>query len=96
LAVAEGLALAAPTRARLWDLAAEQAQAAGLTGWAVALGRRALAGALDQPWAHRRLAQWHQAAGDPVAAAFRQMTARRLQAVADRQAEGEEEARTTS
>jgi hypothetical protein len=76
--LAETLALAAPNRARLWDLAAERALAAGQARWAVALGSLALARAVDRPWAHLRLSQWHAAAGDQLAAAFRQMTAGRL------------------
>jgi hypothetical protein len=84
LALAETLALAAPTLARLWDLAAEQAEAAGRPDWAVALGTLALALSLDRPKAHQRLARWHGAAGDPVAEAFRHMTARRLTAAQTR------------
>jgi GT2 family glycosyltransferase len=83
LALAEALALAAPTRARLWDLAAAAADTAGQSAWAVALGSLALALALDQPWAHQRLARWHGAAGNMMSAAFRQRTAERLQAVLD-------------
>lgn len=77
---AERLALAAPTSRRLWGIAAEAALAAGHADWAVALGHRALACAVDAPASHSLLSRLHAAAGNPVAAAFRAMTARRLRA----------------
>jgi tetratricopeptide (TPR) repeat protein len=78
LNLAESLCLAAPWRAALWDLAARQALDAGRASWAVVLGRLALLRGIDQPGAHRRLAGLHLAAGDAMAAAFRQRTAARL------------------
>jgi tetratricopeptide (TPR) repeat protein len=80
LQCAERIALAAPTAAALWSNAARQASAAGRTDWAVALGRVALACAVDRPGLHADLARHHVAAEDQVLAAFRAMTARRLAA----------------
>lgn len=80
LHLAEQIACAAPTSAALWSIAARRAGAAGHAGWAVALGRVALACSVDDPALHQRLAQHHLAAGNPVLAAFRTMTARRLSA----------------
>lgn len=79
---AERLALAAPTSRRLWGFAAEAALAAGQPDWAVALAHRALACAVDNPGTHSLLSRLHTAAGNPVAAAFRSLTARRLRAAA--------------
>ncbi|WP_374642840.1 glycosyltransferase [Tabrizicola sp.] len=84
LHLAERLALAAPTVPRLWSLAADQALAAGDAGWAVALGRTALACAPAQPAAHAHLAKLHAAAGDPAAEALRHATAKRLTAAEER------------
>jgi hypothetical protein len=82
LAEAERIALAAPTRSRLWDLAADRASRANRSRWAVALGQVALSCALDDPWLHGRLATWHDRNGDPVAQALRAHTAKALRAVA--------------
>ena len=76
---AESAALAAPTERRLWDNAAEMALAAGHASWAVALGLIGLAQGFDRPAAHQRMAMWHTANDDPLAAAFRNATAVRLQ-----------------
>ncbi|MFC3088745.1 glycosyltransferase [Tabrizicola soli] len=84
LHLAERLALAAPSARRLWSLAADQALAAGDAGWAVALGRVALACAPALPAAHAHLAKLHAAAGDPAAEARRAATAERLIAAEER------------
>jgi tetratricopeptide (TPR) repeat protein len=76
---AERAALAAPTSARLWAAAADRALLAGSTTWAVALGQIALSLAVGSPAAHAALARLHGAAGDPLAAAFRAQSSRRLQ-----------------
>lgn len=80
---AERLALAAPTSARLWDVAAERAVQAGRAEWAVALAQRALACGPDSAARHARLAHLHGRAGNPVAQAFRGMTAQRLRRFLD-------------
>ncbi|MCU0826787.1 MAG: glycosyltransferase [Tabrizicola sp.] len=82
LAEAERIALAAPTRSRLWDLAADRASHGGRARWAVALGQIALSCALDDPWLHGRLATWHDRNDDPVAKALRAHTARSLRTLA--------------
>ncbi|MCX7286950.1 MAG: glycosyltransferase [Rhodobacterales bacterium] len=78
LAQAERLALAAPRVRHLWDLAADQALAAGQPAWAVALGQIGLGCAVAAPAAHTGLARLHAKAGNAMAAAFRAQTARRL------------------
>ena len=78
LRFAEDAALAAPTERRLWSNAAEMAVAAACPSWAVALGLIGLALAFDRPDTHQRIAAWHSANDDPMAAAFRSLTAARL------------------
>lgn len=80
LALAERLALAAPTRRQLWEIAADLALAAGLRDWAVALGQVALGCAVGAASGHARLARLHGQAGNPQAQAFRARTASRLSA----------------
>jgi tetratricopeptide (TPR) repeat protein len=83
LAEAERCALAAPLTYRHWDLAAERARLAGRARWAVALGQIALGCAPDRPDAHARLASFHAAVPDPLAATFRKLTSDRLDIAAE-------------
>lgn len=84
LALAERLAVAAPTTRRLWTLAADQALAVGDADWAVALGQIALAVAAATPAAHAHLARLHAAAGNTEAQSRRAETASRLSATTNR------------
>lgn len=77
---AERLALAAPTTRQIWEIAATAALASDKAGWAVMLGQVALGLAIDNAALHLFLQKLHLAAGDPLAAAFRGLAARRLKA----------------
>jgi tetratricopeptide (TPR) repeat protein len=80
--LAESLAMNAPQTRRLWLFAARAAQAAGFQGWAVVLGLRMLTLGLDDAKSHAAIGRLHQMAGNPLAFAFRRLTAGRLESIA--------------